>query len=60
MYLLLAILGIITFIHSILFVFIIQRNAEITNKLNQISRRKSSKINEQSVVFKREMNRRAD
>lgn len=40
MYLLLIVLGIITFVHSVLFIIVIQKNAEITNKLNQITRKK--------------------
>ncbi|OEG17009.1 hypothetical protein RV12_GL001182 [Enterococcus quebecensis] len=46
MYLLLIVLGIIISIHSILLVFVIKKNTEITNKLDQIGKRKlSSKTN---------------
>lgn len=54
MYLLLVVLGIITFTHSVLFIFLIQKNVELSNKLNQIIRRKaSSKENTQPFVSKK-------
>lgn len=59
MYLLLIVLGIITFVHSVLFIIVIQKNAEITNKLNQITRKKTySKANEQPFTSKKEITRR--
>ncbi|MGX7150734.1 hypothetical protein ACWOCC_13805 [Enterococcus ureasiticus] len=42
MYLLLVVLGIITFIHSILLIFVIRKNKEIMHKIEQFSRRKNS------------------
>ncbi len=58
MYLLLAALGSIIFIHSILLIFIIRKNTEITNRLDQLTRRKpSSRMNRQSVSSKKEISR---
>ncbi|WP_176332592.1 hypothetical protein [Candidatus Enterococcus lemimoniae] len=54
MYLLLAALGSIIFIHSILLIFVIQKNAEIAGRLDQIDRRRpSSKLNRQAVSSKK-------
>lgn len=43
MYLFLLALATVSFIHSILFIFIIQKNTELTNKIDQQGKRKSAK-----------------
>lgn len=54
MYLLLVALGSIIFIHSILLIFILRKNTEIANRLDQINRiRPSSK----TISSKKEVNR---
>ncbi|WYJ84113.1 hypothetical protein IGL98_002842 [Enterococcus sp. DIV0840] len=42
MYLLLVALGIISLIHSLLLIFIMQKNTELTKKVAQLERRNSS------------------
>ena len=53
MYFLLVVLGIITFIHSILLIIVLRKNKEIMYKIEQFSRRKnSSKIAMKNVDSK--------
>lgn len=55
MYLLLVILGGIVFIHSLLFVFIIQKNTKLMNKIEHIERRK---VNSNTHTFKSETSKK--
>lgn len=54
MYLLLVALGSIIFIHSILLIFILRKNTEIANRLDQINKRRPSS---KPISSKKEVNR---
>ncbi|WYK00634.1 hypothetical protein A5821_001732 [Enterococcus sp. 7F3_DIV0205] len=61
MYLLLVALGIIVSIHSILFLFIVQKNTELTNKIKQLEKNFSPlKSNIQRQILQKKETRKSE
>jgi hypothetical protein len=58
MYILLIVSALILFIHSLLLVYIIQKNAELTNKINQLWQNSIAKKEDRSMAQKRNRQRK--
>ncbi|MFD1900547.1 hypothetical protein [Enterococcus termitis] len=58
MYILLIVSALILFIHSLLLVYIIQKNAELTNKINQLWQKSIAKKEDRSMAQKRNRQRK--